>query len=251
MKRSSLLAGLIVSALLLYLPACASSNSDQDAVVVPLHQIVELGSESYSEIGSDPLYTITVDIPQLSGSMDGRVLSFNSQMVTLVYEDIDAFKENLDLLSSEALPGTSTLDITWEQLAPEGELLSLKFDVSFYTGGAHPGSYSRTATYDIEEGFMLSLSDLFQPGMDHLFPLSSYCLEELRASEIGSALFEDGASPTAENYGRWNVTADGLLITFDVYQVAAYAAGPQQVLVPWNDLRAIIDPDGPAGAYLP
>jgi hypothetical protein len=33
-------------------------------------------------------------------------------------------------------------------------------------------------------------------------------------------------------------------ITFDPYQVAAYAAGPQNVLVPFSALKEIIKPDG-------
>ena len=46
-------------------------------------------------------------------------------------------------------------------------------------------------------------------------------------------MFSDGAKPTPENYAVWNVSADGLVITFNEYQVAAYAAGPQEVVIPF------------------
>jgi hypothetical protein len=47
-----------------------------------------------------------------------------------------------------------------------------------------------------------------------------------------------------ENYRNWNITPDGLMITFDEYQVAPYAAGPQTVTVPYSELRGLINPEG-------
>jgi len=41
-----------------------------------------------------------------------------------------------------------------------------------------------------------------------------------------------------------------VLISFDPYQVGPYAAGPQEIVVPYNELAALIDPAGPAGAFL-
>jgi hypothetical protein len=40
-----------------------------------------------------------------------------------------------------------------------------------------------------------------------------------------------------------------LQITFDAYQVAAYAAGPQEVVVSYSVLKPIIKPDGPLAAF--
>ena len=60
---------------------------------------------------------------------------------------------------------------------------------------------------------------------------------------------ETGAGPHADNYRAWAITKKGLWITFDPYQVAAYAAGPQYVLVPYSALKDIIKPDGPIGNF--
>ena len=38
------------------------------------------------------------------------------------------------------------------------------------------------------------------------------------------------------------------MITFDEYQVAPYAAGPQEVTVPYGALQAVIHRQGPLGA---
>jgi hypothetical protein len=59
-----------------------------------------------------------------------------------------------------------------------------------------------------------------------------------------------GAGPDAENYGSWTIGKKGLGIIFDSYQVAAYAAGPQHVLVPYSALKDLIKPDGPIAQFV-
>ena len=61
---------------------------------------------------------------------------------------------------------------------------------------------------------------------------------------IAQDIWEEGAAPTADNYSNWNVTKKGLLIPFPAYQVAAYAYGPQTVIVPYSALKDIVRPDG-------
>jgi hypothetical protein len=41
-----------------------------------------------------------------------------------------------------------------------------------------------------------------------------------------------------------------LAITFDEYQVAPYAAGPQTVVVPFSELTNLLNPEGPAKSFL-
>ena len=62
-------------------------------------------------------------------------------------------------------------------------------------------------------------------------------------------MFSDGAKPTPENYAVWNISAEGLVITFNEYQVAAYAAGPQEVVIPFAALKDILDPQGPLNTF--
>ena len=65
---------------------------------------------------------------------------------------------------------------------------------------------------------------------------------------LSDDMIQSGASARADNYKAWAITKKGLWITFDPYQVAAYAAGPQYVLVPYSALKDIIKPDGPVAA---
>jgi hypothetical protein len=128
------------------------------------------------------------------------------------------------------------------------DLLAILFENLHYLGGAHPGSYHRTLNYDFTTGQQLALSDLFVPGAAYLERIAEFCLNELRR-KLDPDIWESGASPTPENYQVWALTSEGLLIIFESYQVAPYAAGPQFVIVPYDLLADILQPQGPLGSF--
>ena len=141
--------------------------------------------------------------------------------------------------------------MTYSVISQIGELWSFKFDFSFYAdGAAHPGMNSITLNYDLGQGRELALGDLFTTDSSYLQKISEYCLAELRKQPYADVFTETGAEPTFENYRNWNITAEGLLITFDAYQVAPGAAGPQQVMVPYGELTSLINPQGSLGVVI-
>lgn len=144
----------------------------------------------------------------------------------------------------------STLNVTYTLLSQIGDLWSFKFDFDFYSdGAAHPGLNSKTLSYDLSEGTELALADLFRPNSNYLEAIANYCIAELSKQPFFEGPFADGAQPTSENYRNWNIGPDGIIITFDEYQVAPYAAGPQTVTVPYSELQSLIDPQGPLGGF--
>lgn len=125
-------------------------------------------------------------------------------------------------------------------------VISLLFQTSEYFGGAHPLEQHTTITYDLSNGRVLNLSDLFTPGADYLARISQYCIQELyRNNSLEPEQIRSGAAPLVENYQNWSLTPNGLLITFEEYQVGPYAAGPQWILVPFDSLADLINPQGP------
>jgi hypothetical protein len=136
------------------------------------------------------------------------------------------------------------------------DLISIAFTISSYSAGAaHPNSYTEVVNFDLKNGKLLRLADLFVPGSKYLQAISAYCIQELKKQANEQGMSDDdwikkGAGPNPANYKNWTITKKGLEITFDPYQVAAYAAGPQQVTVPYSTLKEIIKPDGPAGQFV-
>lgn len=214
----------------------------------PVSSLVTLTFISFREDGASPRYTITVQTPKLTGSEDKRVIEFNKHVNELMQNEVGYFRENI-LAQMSAAPVTSgsSFDATYSLVYQRGDIWSLKFNFTGYAdGAAHPFHYSLTLNYDLENGRQLSLGDLFVEKSDYLKVISSYCIAQLSKRDIGFyGGFERGADPTPENYRNWSIANEGLIVTFDEYQVAPYAAGAQTVTVPYNELRAIINMQGP------
>lgn len=218
-----------------------------------ISQQVTLANVPFSEVNPGnnfPSYTITSQTPQLTGSNDPRVQAFNQQVNGFVTNEVDVFRKNFQQLPITAYSNGSSLDVTYTLISQIGDLWSFKFDFAFYSdGAAHPGLNSTTLNYDLGQGRELVLSDLFLPNSNYLEVIANYCTAELLKQPYSDSFFLDGAKPTLENYRNWNITPDGLLITFDTYQVAPGAAGPQTVVVPYSELQTVIDPQGPLAGF--
>jgi len=146
----------------------------------------------------------------------------------------------------------SDLTVEYEIALAQDDLISIEFNVSeYYQGAAHPNSYSEVINYDLKNGRQLKLSDLFKPGSKYLQTLSSYAIADLKkqSKAKGDALvdadIQSGAGPKPENYDKWTITKNGVGIDFGAYQVGPYAAGPWSVVVPYANLKDLINPDGP------
>lgn len=218
---------------------------------IPLYRLVSLSTRSSTETGQPFGYILTLQTPVLTGSDDPRVQGFNREMASIVDSAASGFKSDLANVPPTLVSAASTFDVRYELRSPPGPILSVQFAMEGYvTGAAHPFHTSRSVNFDLDAGRDLSLSDLFVPGSDYLQAISQYCIAELQTRNLDFSDFSSGAAPTLDNYRNWNITASGLLITFDEYQVGPYAAGPQQVTIPYSELSPFILSPGPLSPYL-
>src|SRR5256884_551401 len=206
-------------------------------------------------------YRIEAVYPQIEG--DARFDKFNKEARAMSTKNVAAFKtsetgtETDTGTETPAETLTSTLDSDYEIRRAADDLISIEFSESAYErGAAHPNSYTTVLNYDVRNGKKLALADLFNAKSNYLKAISDYCLKDLRQqakkekdSMLTDDMIQSGASARADNYKSWTITKQGLWITFDPYQVAAYAAGPQQVLVPYSALKDLIKADGPIAAF--
>ena len=235
-----------------------SKETDFELTQQPIEftAVVRVAPKVIRENNKEGKYTVNVEYPQIEG--DSRFDAFNQQARSMINKDIAAFK------SAEGNPGeeetdladeaqTSTLDVGYNVRFATDDLISVEFSESQYSrGAAHGSNFTVVLNYDVKNKKKLALADLFQPKSNYLSVISAYCVKDLQdQSKKNDMLMEDqikeGAAPRADNYAAWTITRKGLWITFDPYQVAAYAAGPQHVLVLNSALKSIIKPDGPVG----
>ncbi len=216
----------------------------------PLYRQVTLWPVVRQVSSASPAYNASLQIPRLAGSADLRVTQFNQRMETLLQGELDGFAKNLNGWTPPPDFPPSGFIQTYSQVSAPGRVLSLKISLSYYAAGAaHPGNYTITINYDLETGQELRLDQIFRHDAEPLQIIADYCKAELSKRDIGFDMFADGANPSPANYRNWNITPDGLMITFDEYQVAAYAAGPQTVTVPYSVLEKIILRDGALAGY--
>jgi hypothetical protein len=233
-------------------PTATSASLLPAATEIPLSQQVMFTFISFKEEGQAPVYTISAQTPMFADIKDERVQTFNNAVSDLVQHEISYFRKNvLTQMPAHPITSGSSFDAKYAVIFQGGGIWSLKFEFSGYAdGAAHPYHYSLTFNYDLEQGKKVSMDELFPTDSDYLATLSRYCIAELSKRDIGFyGGFQQGAEPTPENYRNWNITSNGILITFDEYQVAPYAAGPQTVTVPYSELTALINPKGPLAMF--
>jgi hypothetical protein len=137
--------------------------------------------------------------------------------------------------------------------------VSIFFSAEWYLrGAAHPYHTIHTYIFDKKLQKLVTVQDLFMPYSKYFEFLSEYAYNDLiRQSEEGDLGFvydkemlRSGTEATLENFRHALPTKDGLMIYFDEYQVAPYAAGPQQVAIPYEFLREYVNPEGVLGVYI-
>jgi hypothetical protein len=218
----------------------------------------ELVSKQIKENNKKLNYEIAAQYPQVTGGNNPNFEKFNQAARAMVTKEVAGFKKAMVPEEGAEPPPEgsmgSSLTIGYKVAVAQDDLLSVAFDVySYYQGAAHPNTSSATINYDLKNGKQLRMSDLFKPGAKFLPAISAYCIAELKKQANEKGLLEDqikeGAGPVAKNYQSWTITKRGLGITFDAYQVGAYAAGPQFVMAPYSSLKDLINPEGPIAQF--
>lgn len=131
------------------------------------------------------------------------------------------------------------LRATYTLSRPSQRAVSITWEVGSFTGGAHGNLDIITKTYDLRDGTPLDIHDLFKDLETALNHMSAYAYKSLSES-LGDMRVEDmlrgGTTPDADNFSSLALIPSGIRIYFQPYQVAPWAAGPQAVDVPFEDL---------------
>jgi len=193
---------------------------------------------------------IEIDIHYPLELADGRLMeeTIDADLLDLQTEYLRNFAE-YGLNYSVGQPWG--LHVDYETFVFSPDVLTLKFTIADYTGGAHGNSYFKTFIFDLAGNRELTLAGLFQPGVDPLETLAPlvYDLALAQMGEMSTLEWiATGTAPLPENYQSYALTPDALGFFFPPYQLAAYAGGPQTISLPWSALADVLAPAfAPAG----
>lgn len=150
-------------------------------------------------------------------------------------EVVQAFSEG-----GTVAPGMYSLNMTYETFNFSPEVMSLKYVISTYTGGAHPNSYFKTFTFDLINDHDLSVTDLFRADANP-WPTIANIVEQDLINQMGVGAdlnwIQTGSGENPDNYHSFVVTENEVIFYFDPYQVAPYAAGAFEVHIPLETLN--------------
>jgi hypothetical protein len=127
----------------------------------------------------------------------------------------------------------------------DNRLISIQFFEGYYfAGAAHPNNSSFTINYDLVNNSEITIDNLLTAGWEK--KISEICIKSLKEQKNILPENEDdwikrGAGPEKKNFEVFNITKNGLLITFITYQVGSYAEGPSEVNIPYLELKDIIN----------
>jgi hypothetical protein len=169
---------------------------------------------------STDTYTVEAQYPRVG------VPAIDTTIEKTVRDAIAAFKS--DTAGAPPVGGMKYEFGTIYEVPYAGEdVISVKLTISTYTGGAHPLAMVEALNFD-RSGRGLTLDDALTMTGLTLQEVAARSLSELREKH-GATLFEEGAAATRENYGTFLIDGDSVTFVFQLYQVASYAAGFQEV----------------------
>jgi uncharacterized protein YecT (DUF1311 family) len=170
----------------------------------------------------------------------------------------DVAKDFVDGVTSgetTSATGKQAMELSFEVQRNDGRMFAVLFSTYSYTGGAHPNSVYEAFTFLLPDGARVEIADLFtRKGIERISALSIAQLTKDIGGPDGMTdtdWIKRGAGPNARNFSNFALKATELALYFDAYQVAAYAAGPQEVHIPLAKLKGMLRPNprAPAASF--
>ncbi|MEO8400543.1 MAG: DUF3298 domain-containing protein [Gammaproteobacteria bacterium] len=217
---------------------------------IQVNQYFKISPETRHEEDQQFSYTIDTKIPQIyADNLTAPAQEFNRLINESVKQSIQQFKNYVkaDMPHMQTLPdaikhNSLRIDYDIDVVKPENQtIVSVRLSIEgMQAGRAHPYHMHKVFNFDLSKGKLLTLNDIFKPGTKYLTLFAKYSNKSLNEKLHDKWMIAAGTAPTLKNYAHWNLEDDGILITFDEYQVAPYVDGPQEVEIPYTELRPLI-----------
>jgi uncharacterized protein YecT (DUF1311 family) len=141
------------------------------------------------------------------------------------------------------------MDVTYSIARNDGRVFAVLFEEYSDSGGAHPSHDYYTANYFLPDGWRIYLPELLDGsrGLKRIGELAHADLIRRIATGPDAASDPDsvseGTAPDWSNFSAFILLPDAILLHFAPYQVASYAAGPQESRIPLVSLRGVMRAD--------
>ena len=212
-------------------------DKDSDYLLTPGAEHKDLGDiESIIEYGNHGL--VGAHYPVFGkGNIDG----ISKQVVS---QHIEEFKDDLANNTSLNKDYKYELSIDYEVYRAPNNIVSIIFNI-VESGSylAHPDVKTVTKVYDLSNDRQVQLANIMDGEyLGYISQISeNYFLKsETYKDGMDSLLFKEGIYPSMENYSRFILKEDKLVIIFEKYQLFSGNYGAPSVEIPYGDLEGYI-----------
>ena len=217
------------------------SETLESEVPIEAEPVVELKYLTESINEEDSKMRINLEYPVFEES-DYDYSAINAEIRDFVEELKEGFLDDYNSLDHENDFGVWFLENSFLVSRNDESFISFVLECNTYTGGAHANYFYKTFLFNMEEdGSLMSVTDIFNPEavtldadsgvyIDWLNYVSNQARLQLMSQEYADAdWINEGAGPQIDNFSLFYLTDKEIVFLFPPYQVAPYAAGPQQV----------------------
>jgi len=131
-------------------------------------------------------------------------------------------------------------------------IVSLNFEVSFFTGGLHPQYASVFTSFNAATGAKIRLADVLVPGYgprltriaENKFRTAKGIKPGMTLHDAGYIFFKNDTFALNDNF--W-IGPKGITFFYNPYEIASYAMGTTELLLTYGEIRDLIKPSGLLG----
>ena len=179
--------------------------------------------------------SLKIDYPVVTGMANTMVQhTINCRILALVNKLV---KES----GYYSTPKT-TVQVWYEIKSNERGILSLSIGMYYYAyQAAHGMTIIKSLTFNIHDGRVYKLADLFKPGCDYIKVLSDIICLQIKERDIQLLDEFKGIDPNQDFY----IADKCLVVYFQIYDITAYVYGLPFFPISVYQLQGIIREDGP------
>jgi hypothetical protein len=142
-----------------------------------------------------------------------------------------------------------SLEIDYQVYYSNNHVISLRLTQTVMAlGQMHPISYYETINYELRKGRDLQPSDVFKPG--YLKAFAAYVRTGLKAKyDLADEWSRQGTMPNEHNFKNWNIVPDGIVLSFEDYQIAPHSFGQAEMIVPYGEFKRLLRSESVASCF--
>ena len=245
-------------------------NIEQDSQLKIEKIKIEKKSEGCEKNSLHDCAELKIEYPYLSGSKNNKaIVSINNniklQLLQPILDEgeynsldslISAYFNEFNLVLKETVQPVQGWQIEriMKVKNQSAKILAIEYSDYSYLGGAHPNSFLTYSNYNLENGEQVSLDDCFNKDY------------EVQLNSIGEKIFRQQKNLTSKSdlnsEGYWfdenkfelndnfAIIQNGLLFYFNAYDIAPYAMGSTELIIPYSEIKQLILSDGPLSEFV-